>query len=784
MNIDLRAIRRNFIKDRQFTLLNLIGLSTGLACTFFIYLWISDEWNIDKFHKSERRLYQVMAHISLPDGIHTQESTPGMLATALQEEMPEIEMAISIQPNDRAGILSIGTTYVKAKAQYVGKNFFEVFSFNLLTGKKEEVLADKYAAIVSDELAAKLFGTAKNAIGKTLYWNEVKEPYTVTGIFRKPVNSSMQFDLLLNYQLYFDKNVENLGQWGNSGPSTFFILKNETNIKQLKKKLVNYLKSKPGNSPLTLSLIRFSDKYLYGTYEDGIQAGGRIQYIRLFSIVALFVLFIACINFINLSTVKAARRSKEVGIKKVLGVRKFQLIIHYLAESLFMAFLSLMLAGVIVTILMPQFNLLTEKHISLVPGAHILMVALSITILTGLLAGVYPAFLLSGFKPVNILKGKIKTSLAEVMIRKGLVTFQFMMSVILIVSVLVFYRQMKLIRTVNLGYNKEQILSFRNDGQLRKHFSPFVEELKGIRGVSKVATLNGDMSGNFSGSTERIRWTGKKPTDQIHIVALDFDPEVIGMMEIKMNSGRSFSNEYQRDSLSIILNQAAVDAMGMQDPVGKKIEVWGSSYEIIGVTQNFHFESLYEKVKPCIIRSVRAGSNVLVKLQPLEMSATISSLAALYKKYNLGLPFEYLFLEVDYEAMYRSEEKVAIMFRYFAGLAIIISCLGLFGLAAFTSQKREKEIGIRKVIGATIQNILLMLIKDFLKPVVVGLLIAFPFAWLAMYNWLNGFAYHVRLSPLEFLAAGIVVVIITLLTISFQAIKAALLNPVRSLKAE
>lgn len=776
---------RRFFKDRQFTLLNLLGLSTGLACTFFIYLWITDELNVDKFHKHETRLYQVMAHISLPDGIHTQEYTPGLLAEALQKEMPEIEQTIAVQPGYGIGTISEGNTYLKATAQFAGKNFFDVFSFPLVEGQKDQVLSDKYAIVISDELATKLFSTTKNIIGKTLYWNRDKEPYTITGIFRKPgANSSSQFDLLFSYALFFERNLDNLGQWGNSGPSTFLVVKKRTNIERLANKLTGYLQTKPGNSPLSLSLIRYSDKYLHGTYENGIQAGGRIQYVQLFSMIAIFILVIACINFVNLSTAKAARRSKEVGIKKVLGVRRHTLVLQYLGESLFMAFLSLIIAGTLVLVLIPQFNMFTGKQVSLGLNPNTIMASVGITFLTGLIAGLYPAFYLSGFKPITVLKGKLQISLGELWIRKSLVIFQFSLSVILIVSVLVISRQMKLIRTINLGYNKENILSFTNDGELRNHFDPFLHEIKKIPGVVSIATLNGDMSGNFSGSTEKVSWTGKQPTDKIHIVALDFSPEVIGMMDIDMQEGRNFSPDFQQDSLSIILNQAAIDGMGLKDPIGKEIQVWGATYRVIGITKNFHFESLYEKVKPCFIRRIRNGSNVLVKIKSASERETIARVGMLYKKYNLGLSFEYNFMDDDYEAMYRSEERVAVMFRYFAGLAIIISCLGLFGLAAFTSQKRQKEIGIRKVVGATAENVMMMLIKDFLRPVIVALLLAFPVAWWAMSGWLNGFAYHIDLRPWEFFAAGITVLIITLFTISFQTIKAAIVNPVRSLRAE
>jgi hypothetical protein len=475
---------------------------------------------------------------------------------------------------------------------------------------------------------------------------------------------------------------------------------------------------------------------------------------------------------------------KEVGVRKILGARRAALIFQYLGESLFMAFLSLLLAIILVAVLIPQFNVLTGKEIGFNFSRNIILALLAICFLTGLISGSYPAFYLSRFKPVTVLKGKLQTSWNQLWLRKGLVIFQFTLSVILIASVLIIQKQMTLTRTVNLGYNKDNVVMLNNDRNLRPHFEPFINDVKKLRGVVNVSSMNGDMTGNFSGSTENISWEGKLPTEKIHITTLDFDPGVIGMMNIQLVEGRSFSGNYQTDRLAVVLNQAAVDGMGIKNPVGKELKVWGESHRIIGITKNFHFESLYEKVKPCVIRSTGAGENILVKIKAGSERETIASLGKLYSKYNLGIPFEYKFMDETYQAMYQSEQRVAILFRYFAGIAIIISCLGLFGLAAFTAHKREKEIGIRKVVGANLYNILTMLIKGFLKPVVVAILLAIPISWWAMNNWLNGFAYHIPLEIFEFMTAAIMIIGITIFTISFQAIKSAVTNPVKSLRTD
>lgn len=776
---------RNLIKNRQSTFLNLMGLSTGLTCVLFIYLWVNDERNVDRFHKNDSRLYQVMGHIKLPDGIHTQENTPGLLARSMAEEMPEIEHAISVQSGYGMGVLSAGDNHIKAKEQFADKDFFNVFSYTLNEGDKDRLFSNKYNVLLSDELAIKLFHTTKDLLGKTVQWNDDKEPYIISGIFKKPAtNSSIQFDLLFNYELFFERQGDNILSWENSYPATFIVVKKGTDIEQLSKKVTNYLQTKSSKAPLTLSLRKYSDRYLYSTYENGVQSGGRIGYVRLFSIIAIFILIIACINFMNLSTAKAAGRTKEIGIKKVTGATRSMLVAQYLGESILMVFLSVIIALILVALFLPQFNIITGKELAFPLHADFIIALLFISLFTSLIAGSYPAFYLSGFNPVSVLKGKLHTSSGELWIRKGLVVFQFTLSVVFIVAVLIIYKQMNLIQTINLGYNKDNIITFKNDGSIRKSFQPFMSEIENIPGVINASCIDGDFTGNTSGSTENVKWQGKKVDGGVHFMVLDIGYDLMEMLDIKTTGGRSFSRQSDTANSGIILNKAAVDAMGLTDPIGKTITVWGGSHQIIGIADNFHFESLYEKVKPCLIRCVPAGNNILVKVLAGNERIAIEKIRNLYQKYNQGLPFEYTFLDQDYQAIYTSEERVTVLSRYFAGLAIIISCLGLFGLAAFTAQKRQKEIGIRKVVGASVSNITAMLSKDFLKLVLIAVLIAFPLAWWVMNEWLNGFAYRINIGAGVFLIAGASIIFITLLTISFQSIKAAIVNPVKSLRME
>jgi putative ABC transport system permease protein len=779
---------RNLRRDRQFSLLNLAGLSTGLVCALFIYLWINDERSVDRFHEKDSQLYQVMMNRQEADGIiETEHSTPGLLAEALIEEMPEVENAVSVIHatwfSDK-GIISDGKTSIKAGPQFVGRDYFDVFTCDFIEGNKTQLFSDKRAIALSDELALKLFKSTTGCIGKVVEWNHGKfsGKYQVTGVFKKsPANTSYQFDILFNYELFKFLRPGTLN-WGNSDPSTYVVLKEGSDLTRFNETSTQLLHAKV-KSNNTFFARKYSAQHLYGRYENGILVGGRIEYVRLFSIIAIFILVIACINFMNLSTAKASRRMKEIGVKKVIGATRKTLITQYLGESILMAFLSLLIALVIAALLLPLFNQLTGKELSLDLGPGLLLPVLAITLITGIVSGSYPALYLSSFNAITVLKGKLHTSVSESVIRKGLVIFQFVISSILIVSVLVVHQQLKFIQTKNLGYNRDNIITFKADGQLNKDFQPFISEVRSIPGVMNATSFYHNLTGDHGG-TSAVEWEGKQPGKGIEFENLEASYGLIELMNFKMAEGRSFSTAYGSDSAKIIFNEAAIEVMGLKDPVGKTIKLWGKDKQIIGVVKNFHFESLYEKIKPCFLQCSPAKENVLVKLAPASEKKTIEKIGSLYKTYNPGLVFDYRFLEEDYQAMYASEHRVTALSGYFAALAIIISCLGLFGLAAFTAQRRQKEIGIRKVVGASAKNISILLSAGFFKLVAISMLIAFPIAWWAMNSWLYGFAYRINVGAGVFLVAGICILFITLLTTGFQAIRAAMANPVKSLRTE
>ena len=782
---------RNLLKERQFTLLNLVGLSTGLACTILIYLWVNDELHVDKVNEKDSRLFQIMANHTSDDGIKTIGNTPGLLAEALKSEMPEIESAVTVVPASwfsNKGVISFEDKHLKAGGQFIGKDYFEVFTCPFIQGDKNALFADHQTVAISEDLATKLFHTTDNLIGKSIKWDngEFSGAYSIGGIFQNnPDNATNKFDMLFNFDLFVAKRPM-MKFWGNSDPSTFVILKKEIDINRFNAKIKEYLHSKNTNLETQLFAVNYSYKYLHGQFENGVQAGGRITYVKLFSMIGLFILVIACINFMNLSTAKASGRIKEVGIKKAVGALRSSLVFQYLGESLLMAFLSLIFAVVLLILLLPQFNEITGKHIELHFDGILILTVLGITLLTGLIAGSYPAFYLSGFSPAMVLKGKLKTSVGELMVRKGLVVFQFTISLVFIVSVLVVYKQIQYIQTRNLGYNRDNIIHFEIplelDSVKMKTAETFLGEIKNIPGVINASSYSHDLTGNH-GAISDVEWQGKTPGKNIEFSNLEVGFNFIETLGMKLKEGRSFSQN-QNAYKEIVLNEAAIKSMGIKDPVGKTVKFWGQERQIVGVVKNFNFESLYETVKPCFFQAYPVMPNIMVKISGGSEKQTIASIQKVFQAYNHGLVFDYQFLDENYKALYVSEQRVSLLSQYFAGLAILISCLGLFGLAAFTAQRRQKEIGIRKVVGATVGNVAVMLSMDFLKLVFIAMVIAFPLIGWAMNQWLHEFAYSVDLSISVFLIAGFSVTFLTMFTVGYQAIKAALTDPIKSLKAE
>lgn len=561
-----------------------------------------------------------------------------------------------------------------------------------------------------------------------------------------------------------------------------------TDIEQFNRKIAHFQKDKTDpffSKYITLAAHRYADNYLYGNYEQGKQTGGRITYVRLFVIVAAFILAIACINFMNLSTAKASRRLKEVGVKKAIGAQRSTLAGQYLGESMLMAFASLIIALLIVILLLPQFNILTGKQLALAIDPILIGGILGITVLAGLLAGSYPALYLSGFSPIDILKGRIVHSASELWTRKGLVVFQFTLSVILIVAVLVVYRQLDYIQTKHLGYDKQHVVSFDIEGKVQENLETFLSEVRRIPGIINASSIGQSIVGGRQNTWTINEWEGKNPNDRIVFEMRPVNYGMIELLGVDMAEGRMFSEDHGAEDTKIIFNETAIKAMGLENPIGKTIGIQGTQLQIIGVVRDFHFASFHEQVSPLFfVLQPTWTHKLMAKIEAGRERETLARLQNLYRTFNPGFPMEYQFLDDAYQAQYVAEQRISTMSRYFAALTIVISCLGLFGLAAFTAEKRVKEIGLRKVLGATAGQIVRLLSMDFIKLVSIAILIASPLAWWMMNRWLDGFAYRIELQWWMFALAGLAAAVIALLTVSWQAIRASVANPVDSLRDE
>ena len=781
---------RNFKRDKSTFFINLIGLSTGLACALLIYLWVNDELNIDSFHKNDSRLYQVMQNYELANGIVTWDYTPANLAKALLEEMPEVEISVTLNSSyiRPRGMFSNENIHMRASGRYASKDFFRLFSYQLIQGNSEKVLTDKNAIVLSENLALKLFNTTENIIGKTVKGNHdlYDKTYQVTGVFKNsPVNSTDKFDFLFSYELLLAEQ-EWTHRWESDPAETYLILKKGTDVNHFNKKIAGFLRSKtPTREPSTLFLQQYSKRYLYGNYENGVQAGGRITYVKLFSVIAVFILLIAGINFINMSTANASTRLKEIGIKKTLGANRKTLMVQYLSEAMLLTFLSLFIALVIVEMFLPQYNNITGKHLSLSLNLNLLISIAAITFLTGIISGSYPALYISRFSPVNIIKGKVTTSAKELWIRKGLVVFQFTLSIIFIISFFIINKQVEFTQTKNLGYSRDNILCFQWQPAFNTDLTGFLARLKNIPGVMNASNMSGSIvSDIYIGSG--YSWKGDESDKNYAFKNLQIDYDCIETLGIDVIEGRSFSREFGDNYSEIILNEAAVKKMGLKNPVGKTVEYGndGVRRQIIGVVKNFNYGSLHESVKPLILTYNPAGRKIMVKMKAGTERAAIERLEKIYKEFNAGQPLEFTFLDDEYQNLYDSEMRTGKLSKYFAGLAIIISCLGLFALASFTAQKRRKEIGIRKVLGSSEIGIIYLLSSEFTKLVIVSILIAVPLSYLITKSWLQDFAYRINITWWIFAFSGGIALVIALATVSFQAIKAATANPVEALRYE
>lgn len=779
----LLLIFRNFRKFRTTFLINLIGLSSGLACAMLICLWVMDEWRMDKIFANDARVVRMLGQHHQDGGIKTALQTPGPLAEALKAEVPEVQAAVELRTPGSLPRFTVGAgnEHYKANAMFAGPDFFKIFPYPLLDGDPDRALVAKNAILLSETLARKLFHTTDGLIGKAVSWQQ-QYSFTITGIFKDlPANASEQFDYLLTYQAYKDLPGMNI-HWDNHNLQTVVLLRPGTDLAAFGAKTAGFIKQKEKNSLVTLLPQPYSENYLYGKFTNGVQDGGRIAYVRLFSLIAVFILLIAGINFMNLSTARASRRMKEVGVKKAIGAGQRSLIFQFLGESLMLSFISLIVALGAVFFLLPFFNTLTAKELALFADLRLLGFFVLLTIVTGLLAGSYPALYLSGFMPASVLKGQFTSSLRELWVRKGLVVFQFSISIILIVAVIVVYLQLQYVQQKNMGYDRENVVYFFKEGKLKEDSRPFLSRLREVQGVKSASNATGNLVKHW-GTTTGVEWPGKAQELNMEFGCQSIDVGLIETLGLQMAQGRSYSADFPTDSTSVIINETAAKAMGFADAVGREVTFWGEQRRIIGVVKDFHFNTVHKAVTPFIFYfSPLHNGAVAIRLTGEDVKGTLRRIEALSAEMNPGIVPDIKWMDADLQQQYVAEMRVGVLSRYFAGLAVIISCLGLLGLAAFTAERRMKEISIRKVLGGSAAHIVLLLSADFTKLVLVAVAVALPVGWWIARKWLDGFAYRIELQWWYFALAGVLALVTAWLTVGSQAVKASRVNPVQHLK--
>jgi ABC-type antimicrobial peptide transport system permease subunit len=782
----LKIALRNLNKRKGFALINIIGLALGVWCSFMITLWVIDEFKQDAFHEKGSRIYQLLQNNTGQNGdLQTMENTAYPIGDALVDQFPEIE-EITRLAGPHQWELDISGELVQAEIAATDPSFFNIFSFPLKEGNSESCLLDLSSIIISQELADNYFPEG-NVMGKTLdlIVDENKVTFKITGVFDKiQEHSSLQFNAVIPIDNYLPFNTH-YDNWGNSWLTTYVLLEEGATMGGVNQKISDLPKKMADTDWFKLFIQPFQDRYLYSKFENGAVIGGRIDYVKLFLIIAAFTLLIACFNFINLTTAWSARRSKEVGIKKVMGANKRSLTAQFFMESVILVIISVGLSVVLAKISMPMFNEIAQKNIAIDffdPFLYLTLIAL--VLITALFSGIYPAFFLSSLNPIRALKGKIKGNVGQVVLRKGLVITQFFLCMVMVVGTIVVYLQLRFIQNKNLGLDKENVIYVPMDTETYKHAKSFRAELAKYPSIKNVSTSNAEFIDNMGRTGDPI-WEGKNPESSPGFAIIDVDYDFLEMMGISLTKGRYFSPDFSMDSLNYIINEAAAKVMELENPLGKSLSFWGEDGgKIIGVAKDFHFASLHNTIDPMIIRCRPSETELFyVKAGANKTKEVIASLEQVHEQFS-SLPFSYHFLNDTLEKVYDAEQKVEKLGGIFAVLAIFISCLGLFGLAAFTVNQRTKEIAMRKVLGASVSGLFNMMSKDIVKLILIALLIALPISWYLMNNWIQGFAFHIDISWWMFALSGLIVLLIALFTVSYHTIKAARTNPIKSLRTE
>lgn len=804
----LKTAWRNLLKNKVFSLINILGLAIGLSCFLLISMYVLDELSFDKYNLKSERIYRIHSDIRFGGNDLVMPVTADIMGATLKKDYPEVEEFTRIYTSNGNKLVKKGAEYINETAVcHADSTLFRVFTLPAIAGDPNTALNEPNTVVITENTAKKYFGTT-DAVGKTIETNDnTSTVYKVTAVIKNiPTNSHFNFDFIFS--------MDNVDYRWNSYLShnffTYLLLRPGADYRALEAKFPQYIEKyvipeaaqvmevkttadfeKAGNK-LVYSLIPLEKIHLYANRQFDLSPPGNAQYVYIFSAVALFILLIACINFMNLATARSANRAKEVGIRKVLGTGKRQLIAQFLSESTFMSVLALAIAVLIAALVLPLFNEMASKSLTIhtIFEGKYLPILIALPLIVGLVAGSYPAFFLSAFQPIQVLKGKLNMGSKSGSLRSVLVVVQFSISIVLMISTIVVFRQLNYIQTKNLGFNKDQVLIINDVYALNQNADAFKNEVLQIAGV-RSGTFSGYLPVSSSWRNDNTFFTSPVPDVKsgFNMQIWRIDEDYFKTLGLEIEKGRSFSRDFPSDSTAMIINETTAKIMGHPDPVGKKIYTFNDrreviSFNIIGVVKNFHFETLRSNIGPLCFRLGRSMGLASFKVEAGKVPEILKQVEAKWKAMAPGMPFSHRFLDESFDEMYRVEQRVSNIALTFAILAIIVACLGLFGLASFIAEQRTKEIGIRKVLGLSMEGIVKLLSKDFIKLVLIAFIIASPLAWYFMNSWLEDFAYRVDITWWVFMLAGVLALMIALLTVSFQAVKAALTNPVNSLRAE
>lgn len=785
----LKVARRNLSRNRGFSAINIVGLALSMAGSLLIGLWINDELSVGRQYANASNLYRVYERQVQDGKISASNGTPGLLPDELKQHFPEVVYAAGLNW-DEPHLVSVNEKATKQIGRYAGADWFRIYDISLLAGTAMTALKAPNSIAISHQMATHFFGSADKAIGKLVRLdNQLSSSYQVTAVFDDlPANAEDKYDFLLSWSDFLARN-EWAKEWGTNSPQTRILLQPGTDPTAFEAKIRSLLKERNKgigpNFDIQLFLQPEVDAYLYSDLSSGYADGGRIDYVRLFSIIAGFLLLIACINFMNLATARSVKRAKEVGIRKVVGAERSWLIGQFLGEALLLTLLALVLTFALAWLLLPAFNELTDKQM-VIPISRVpfWLIIVGLWLVVGLVAGSYPALFLSSLQPIRVLKSALRFGAGAVAFRRGLVIFQFSTSMVLIVGTVVVYRQLAYMQNKHLGYERENLIYVLAEGRVATNYETFKQELLRSPNIQSITRMN-DRLTDFGNSTNSVSWPGKAANQGTEFQVQSAGYDVVKTLKLTLR-GRDFSPRFGTDSTNYLINETAAKRLGYTDPIGKSLTLWNRPGTIIGVLQDFHYGSLHKAIEPIIIRLNKDVSfqTVMIRTKPGQTKTALAQLETIYKQINPGFPFSYQFADTAYEKLYRSEAVISTLVNVFASLAIFIACLGLLGLSAFTAEQRNKEIGIRKVLGASVTAIVALLSVDFLKLVLLAIVVAIPLSWYLMSGWLQRFAYRLELSWWVFGVAGLLAMLIALLTVSVQSIKAALLDPVKSLKSE